>query len=130
MHSEGIAQPTEPLLSVFLRLFSLVEQDAYPDTQQIDRVLLKVVWGSIRAYLPNGLPQQLSNLVASEVEHLALLSLVEWDGHVIGLIKLPSAEKKPCCATQRTYGGVCRISSKRDCLVFLVIYLYPPGDLY
>jgi hypothetical protein len=46
----------------------------------MSRVLLEFVWSSVRAYLFDGLPEELSNFVTSEVNYIALFVLYTTTG--------------------------------------------------
>jgi hypothetical protein len=50
-------------------------------------VPLEFVQSSVRAYLFDGLPEELGNLVTSEVNYLTLFTLIYRNGHVIQLIQ-------------------------------------------
>ncbi len=50
-------------------------------------VLLEFVQSSVGLYLFDGLPEELGNLVTSEVNYLTLFCLIYRDGHVIRLIQ-------------------------------------------
>jgi hypothetical protein len=53
----------------------------------MSRVPLKFVRSSVGLYLFDGLPEELGNLVTSEVNYLALFCLIYRDGHVNRLIQ-------------------------------------------
>ncbi len=50
-------------------------------------VPLEFVQSSVERYLFDGLPEELGNLVTSEVNYLTLLRLIYRNGHVIWLIQ-------------------------------------------
>ncbi len=56
----------------------------------MSRVLLEFVQSSVGAYLFDGLLEELSNFVTSEVNYLALFCLIYRNGQVIRLIQPPS----------------------------------------
>ena len=51
-------------------------------------ILLKFVRSNVRAYLFDGLLEELGNFVTSEVSYLALFCLIYRNEHVIRLIQL------------------------------------------
>ncbi len=54
----------------------------------MSRVPLEFVRSSVGQYLFDGLPEELGNLVTSEINYLTLLYLINRNGHVIWLIPL------------------------------------------
>jgi hypothetical protein len=87
VHPEGVTQPSEPLLDIIWQLSCLVEQYASPNPQGMSGVPLEFVRSSVRLYIFDGFPEELGNLVTSEVNYLTLLCLIYHDGHVIRLIQ-------------------------------------------
>ncbi len=82
-----MTQPLEPLLDTIRQLSCLVKQYASPNPQEMSRVPLEFVQSSVGAYLFEGLPEELGNLITSEVNYLSLLCLLYRNGHVIQLIQ-------------------------------------------
>ena len=83
----GVGRWLYPLLDIIRQIFCLVEQYGSPNLQGMSGVLLKFVQSSVGPYLFDGLPEELGNLVTSEVNHLALFRLIYRDGHVNRLIQ-------------------------------------------
>ncbi len=77
----------EPLLDIIWQLSCLVEQYASPNPQGMSRVPLEFIQSSVGPYLFEGLPEELGNLVTSEVNYLTLLCLTYRNGHVIRMIQ-------------------------------------------
>jgi hypothetical protein len=50
----------------------------------MSRVLLEFVWSSVRAYLFDGLPEELGNFVTSEVNYLTFFALYTATGMTSG----------------------------------------------
>jgi hypothetical protein len=77
----------EPLLDIIWLLSCLVKQYSSPNPQGMSGVLLEFVRSRVGPYLFEGLPEELGNLVTSEVNYLTLLCLIYRDRHVIQLIQ-------------------------------------------
>ncbi len=77
----------EPLLDITWPLSCLIEQYTSLNPQGMSRVPLESIRSSVGPYLFDGLPEELGNLVTSEVNYLALFCLIYREGHVIRLIQ-------------------------------------------
>ncbi len=78
----------EPPLDIIWQLSCLVEQYASPNSQGMSGVLLEFVRSSVGAYLFDGLPEELGNLVTSDVNYLTLFCFIYHNGNAIPLIQL------------------------------------------
>jgi hypothetical protein len=74
----------EPLLDIIQQLSCLIEQYASPSAQGMSRVPLEFVRSSVGVYLFDGLPVELHNFVASEVNYFAFFVLYTATGKSSG----------------------------------------------
>jgi hypothetical protein len=95
----------------------------------MSRVPLEFVQSSVGAYLVDGLPEELSNFVTSEVNYLALFCLVYRNGHVIWMIQLPGTSYQSHCTAHGAYFRSITLCCEGNRLAVLAVLLYPSGNL-
>jgi hypothetical protein len=88
---------------IIRQLSCLVKQYASPNSQGMSRVPLEFVRSSVGAYLFDGLLEELSNFITSEVNYLAIFCLIYCDGHVIRLIQPPGLYYQLHCTAHGAY---------------------------
>jgi hypothetical protein len=92
-------------------------------------VLLELVRSSVGPYLFDGLPEELGNLVTSEVNYLTLFCFIYRDGHVIRLIQQFGLQYQSHCATNGANFGSINLCREGNRMAILAVLLYTPSNL-